>query len=53
MLVLCIDNISLNVNKDGLLAMKEYLKGCDESEEVQNAEALLELKIKEKEEKEC
>lgn len=53
MLVLCIDNISLNIDKDGILTLKEYLKKCEISEEVQNAEILLELKLQEKEEREC
>ena len=53
MLVLCIDNISLNIDKDGILTLKEYLKKCEISEEVQNADVLLELKLQEKEEREC
>ena len=53
MLVLCIDNISLNIDKDGIFALKEYLKKCEVSEEAQNAEILLELKLQEKEEREC
>ena len=53
MLVLCIDNISLNIDKNDILTLKEYLKKCEISEEVQNAEILLELKLQEKEEREC
>ena len=43
----------VNIDKDGILTLKEYLKKCEISEEVQNAEILLELKLQEKEEREC
>lgn len=53
MLILYIKNIFIYVDKEDIFVLKEYLEEDNISEEVQSIENLLELKLNEKEEKEC